>query len=208
MWKRTEAEARAGVMKKESPGAGAGAMFMKRIAPDAELCLRMSFLRRLRGPGFNTQRHLMWEPLSCWVRRSSRMRTTFLWLVVVTRAVEPKLKFQAPAPGIYIFWLLLQYIEASGSSYRTFRSIENSKRLYYLYNSPAQQTTSAEPEPKFQAPAPASKSFWLRLQPSTFCLGSGSTALIVTNEFCLVDHSVLTFVTNIVHRFPARGKAG
>ena len=111
MWKRTEAEARAGVMKKESPGAGAGAMFMKRIAPDAELCLRMSFLRRLRGPGFNTQRHLMWEPLSCWVRRSSRMRTTFLWLVVVTRAVEPKLKFQAPAPGIYIFWLLLQYIE-------------------------------------------------------------------------------------------------
>ena len=36
-------------------------------------------------------------------------------LTVLTRAVEtvePKLKFRAPAPGIWIFWLRLQRLEA------------------------------------------------------------------------------------------------
>jgi len=32
-----------------------------------------------------------------------------------TTAAEPVLKFQAPAPGVKIFWLRLQHLEASGS---------------------------------------------------------------------------------------------
>jgi len=42
--------------------------------------------------------------------------------------------------------------------------------LYYLYDSLAQPTISVEPEPKFEAPALPSKTFWLRLwlQPSKF----------------------------------------
>ena len=58
------------------------------------------------------------------------------------------------------------------------------KKLWYLYNSIAPQTISVEPEPKFQAPAPPSKNFWLRLQRSKISWhpapapGSGSTALL------------------------------
>jgi len=42
-----------------------------------------------------------------------------------TGAVEPELKFQAPAPGIYIFWLRLQNDLVHWKL----------KPLYYLYNS-------------------------------------------------------------------------
>jgi len=54
----------------------------------------------------------------------------------------------------------------SGSSSRTIWSIMKWKALYYLYNSLAPQTISVEPEPKFQAPAPPSKTFRLRLRSS------------------------------------------
>jgi len=56
------------------------------------------------------------------------------------------------------------------------------KPLYQLYNSITPQTMSVEPEPKFQAPAPTSKSFWLR-----------PTALVIneTEKVCCTNHGRL-----------------
>jgi len=97
-----------------------------------------------------------------------------------SRAVEPELKFQAPAlapapapaPGITIFWLQfrlrLQLLKVSDSGFRMIWFIEIWKPLYHLYNSLALQIGAVEPEPKFQAPSstPPFKSFWLRRQSS------------------------------------------
>ena len=51
---------------------------------------------------------------------------------LVSRAVEPELKFQAQAPTFKSF----------GSDSKTIWSIKNKKPLYRLYNSPTQQTVS------------------------------------------------------------------
>jgi len=75
-----------------------------------------------------------------------------------TKAVELILKFQAPAPGIQIFWLRLQHLEAFGSRSGTIWS-KKSEKTYYLYSSLASQAISVDLEPKLQAPAPPSKSF-------------------------------------------------
>jgi len=54
--------------------------------------------------------------------------------------------------------------------------------LHYLCDSLAQPSISVDAEPKFQALAPPSKSFWLRLQPHKIApaagSGSGSLALL------------------------------
>jgi len=104
-----------------------------------------------------------------------------------TKAVEPVLKFQAPASGIEIFWLRLQYLEAfgSGSGSRTVWSKKSEKTLYYLYTSFAPQTISVDPEPKFQASVPPSKSFWLRLQPSKIASVPAPQPCCVIGSFIL-----------------------
>jgi len=71
-------------------------------------------------------------------------------------AVEPELKFQAPA-----FKILKRF----GSGSRMIWSIETWKPLYYLYNLLTLHIEAVESEPKFQASASPSKRFgpWLQL---------------------------------------------
>jgi len=65
-----------------------------------------------------------------------------------------------------MFWLRLQHLEVYGSASGTIWSIKHVKPFYYLYNSLAQQTISAEAELNFQAPAPTSESICPRIPPS------------------------------------------
>jgi len=63
-------------------------------------------------------------------------------------------------------WIQLQTTKVFGIGYKMIWSIENWNSLHYLHNSLTPQTWAAEPEPKFQAPAPPTKRFslWFRLQ--------------------------------------------
>ena len=78
----------------------------------------------------------------------------------------PKLKFQLQASKFF------------GSRSRTIWSIKHKKTLHYLCNSLSPRTISVEPEPKFQAPAPPSKSFWLRFQASKIAWAPAAQSLV------------------------------
>jgi len=82
--KKESSRAGAALMKTRSSGAGAGAMFMKRRAPEPEL---WHFLRRFHSPDY------LYNPLA-----------------PQTISVDPEPKFQAPAaaPPSKSFWLRLQ----------------------------------------------------------------------------------------------------
>ena len=78
---------------------------------------------------FRNSRHILWV--------LTIFMYVFAWTIeflcispyfrlVVTRAVEPELKFRAP--GIYIFWLRLRPLKVFGSSSRTIWSNKNKKK--------------------------------------------------------------------------------
>jgi len=98
-----------------------------------------------------------------WIYARSRNFWDAIW--ALARAVEPKFKFQDPAPGIYKSFCF-------GSSIYKFRlRLQNDLIHWKLIDNHCiicatrlTHTISVESEPKF--PAPPSKTFWIRLQPS------------------------------------------
>ena len=83
----------------------------------------------------------------------------FCWTLVSfpkvsTDAVDPELKFRAPAVGFKNFRFRLRPLNVHGSGFGTILSIKNWKTLNGFYKCLAQETMSAEQGRKFQTPAP------------------------------------------------------
>ena len=84
------------------------------------------------------------------------------------------------------------------SGFRTIWCKKSEKTTYYLYNSLAPQTISVEPEPNFQAPAPLSKYFGIRFQPSNIaCAPTPQPWLpnwsVKQNKNIVADHHLRSF---------------